>query len=487
MYQKTNQQKKVVRKLIVVYTGMVAVIISIVCFIVMIVLGFGFDANKGQLEQYAFLYFGSSPSGATVSVNDKISSSKTPNKTSVSAGEYNIKITKNGYVDWQKSVNAKSGVISWLNYALLVPKNLKTEVVSNYDAVYSSLASPENRNLLIQGRADTPVFNIVDISSDSVKDSKLTIPADKYSESATVGVSHNFQIDKWDDGERYVLIKHTYGDKNEWLVLDTQDAGLTKNITKMFNISISDIDFSDNSGNKFYALDTNDIRKLDLAAGTMSKSLVTNVSSFDVSPLNVITFISKKIAGKDQQIAGIYLENNDKSYNLRTTNAAASLHIATAHYFKEDYVAISEGSKVDIFSGSYPSANNKEATSLTVVKTYNLGQAVDGLGFSPSGEYVLARFGSNFASYDLEYDNLYNHNVDQAVTGSAINWLDNNYLWSDAGGKLTIREFDGSNVHEINSVIANQTAALTHDKSYIYSINKSGEKYQLQRVRMILP
>lgn len=482
---KLESKKKALRKLIIVYAFMIAVVITSVVFIVMIVLGFGFDANKGQLERYGFLYFGSNPSGATVTVNGKLENSKTPSKATVSAGKYDVSIAKTGYESWQKTVDSKAGVISWLNYAILIPKSLKTEVVASYDSVFTSLASPKSHYMIIQDQAAMPTYELVDVSSKTIKNTKLTIPTDKYTDSTTVGVAHSFQIDKWDSGERYVLVKHVYGDKNEWLVLDTQDAAATKNITRVFNISIGQIYFADTSGNKYYALDTSDIRKLDLGAGTISKTLVTNVKSFDVSDLNVITFISKKIESKDQQIAGIYLESSDKSYALRTTNAAATLHISTAHYFKEDYVAISEGQKVDIFGGSYPNSDSKEATSLAVIKSLDLDGGVDELNFSPAGEYVFVRSGAGFATYDLEYNNFSKSQIDGATTVATIKWLDNSYLWSDYGNYLTIREFDGANSHKISPLITGQSVTLTRDKSYIYSLNKVGEKYQLQRVKLI--
>ena len=68
-----------------------------------------------------------------------------------------------------------------------------------------------------------------------------------------------------------------------------------------------------------------------------------------------------------------------------------------------------------------------------------------------------------------------------------LRWLDDNYMWSDLGGSLTIREFDGTNKHTINAVQAGQGVTLTDNGRYLYSINKSTTGYQLQRVRMILP
>lgn len=480
--------KKILIKRTVTYTSMTLAVGVIVTFIVFFVLGYRFDAGNGQIEQFALLQFNSVPSGATVTVDNKTLNSQTPNKSAVPAGKHIITMSHSGYETWSKTIEIKSGVLEWLNYALLVPKKLTVETVANYDAIYATLTSPNQRYMLVEGRSDAPSFDLVDLSSDTIKTTKLTVPADMISESTTTGVTHVFQIEKWDDGGRYVLIKHTYDSKIEWLVLDTQDINSTKNITRLFDFAINSIYFSGTSGNLFYALGSNDIRKLDLSAGTISRPLVSNVASFNTFDSNLITYVGTGTTGTNQQIVGLYRDGDDKPFILRaiTNTDDLPVNVATTRYFNEDYVAISEGKKVDILSGSYPNSVNdksslKALTSLTTVEN------VQNLSFNPTGEYVFIQSGAYFASYDLEYQKFTSANLEGNGNVPMFKWLNDQYIWSDRDGKLTIREFDGANVHTINSTITGQDATITSNGRYIYSINKSATNYQLQRVRMILP
>ncbi len=489
MYHQPSKRKRLIN-LIAVYTIMTIAVVSIVTVIVLFMLGFRLNANGGNLEQYAFLQFSSTPSGATVTVDGAVIGSKTPNKISIPAGKHEIMMWRDGYETWHKTVDIKAGTLTWLNYTLLVPKNLSVEVVAHYPSIYATLASPTGNSMLVVEKSDTPTFNLVDLGSDTAKNTKLVIPTNLYSESTTVGVSHTFQISKWDDGGRYVLIRHIYGAQDEWLALDTQSVASTKNITRLLDVSISDIVFSGTSGNVFYALVSSDIRKLDLSAGTISKTFVNNVSSFDIySDLNVITYIGMNTDSVPKQVVGIYRDGDDKSSVIRTipVSQTGPVHIATTHYFNQDYVAISEGKKVDILSGSYPNTTSDNTTSLKNIASFNTTEDVQKLTFSPIGEYVFAQSGAYFASYDLEYQKLASTTIDGTTAMSQLKWLDKNYVWSDRDGKLTIREFDGANVHTINAVTIGQDATLTHNGRYLYSINKTVADYQLQRVRMILP
>jgi len=50
-------------------------------------------------------------------------------------------------------------------------------------------------------------------------------------------------------------------------------------------------------------------------------------------------------------------------------------------------------------------------------------------------------------------------------------WLDDFYLWADAGNYLHIFEFDGQNSHDITSVTPGFTAALSQDDKVLFSIS----------------
>jgi hypothetical protein len=468
---------------------MVFSVCVLVTIITLFMLGFRFDSNKGNLEQNAFLQFSSTPSGATVTI-DGIVSGSTSSKSSVQGGKHTIVMWRDGYQTWQKTVSVQPGTLTWLNYTLLIPKKLTVEPVAAYKTIYSSLASPKGNYILVQPQSNVPSYKLIDISSDNIASKDITIPTDIYSEPSTIGVTHTFDIEKWDDGERYVIIKHSYGDKTEWIVLDTQDVTQTKNVTKTFNIAIDKTIFSSDSGNSLYVLSSGDIRKLDLSADTISKPLVSNVSDFDFyNDSKVITYIGNGKTGTNERVVGLFREGDSESAVLRTVKGSANvpLHIATTHYFNENYVAISEGKKVDILSGSYPNTTSDNANSLKVISSFISQQDVQILSFSPKGQYVFVQSGANFSSYDLEYQKLSSSTISSVAEVPPLQWLDEYHVWSDTGGILSIREFDGANAHTINPVLTGQAATLTNNGRFLYSVNKTATGYQLQRVRMILP
>lgn len=463
-------------------------VVAVVTFTILFMLGYRLDLDNGRLEQNSLVQFGSSPSGATVAIDGAPISSRTPNKVTLSPGEHEFAMWREGYETWEKTLTTTAGTLTWLNYVILVPKVLTVEPVTAYEALADTLASPDGQNILVQPRVDEPVFSLVDISSDKAESTDLTIPTDIYSDAVTAGVKHTFSMVRWDEGGRYVIVQHSYADTSEWLVLDTQNVSETKNVTRTFDIVISDLRFAGTGGNIFYELGGTDVRKLDLSAGTISRPLINNVKSFDVYDSNIMTYIGLGKEGTNERIAGIYRDGDSGPSMIKSTTSKHDVpfSIATTKYFNQNYIAISEGTQVTILTGNYPDGPTDE-TGMRSFASFVAEQPVRQLEFSPTGEYVFIQADDYFATYDLEYQKLATSTLEGAGTVPSLKWLDDNYLWSDRGGSLTIREFDGANKHTINAVQAGQDVVLTHNGRFLYSFSKTDDGFQLQRVRMILP
>src|SRR5680860_1438095 len=195
-------------------------------------------------------------------------------------------------------------------------------------------------------------------------------------------------------------------EQNAFLQFASVPSGASVSINKPF--------FSYNSCVSLYALDNNNIRQFDLSAGTISKPLVSNVSDYDFyDKTKVITFVGPDKTTSKQRLVGIYRNGDDKSSIVKTSKISTNvpLHLSTAYYFNENYIAISEGKKVDILSGSYPNTTSDKSNSMKLIASFTAEKDVDRLSFSPTGKYVFIQNGSYFASYDLEYQRLTSSNI----------------------------------------------------------------------------
>ncbi len=487
MFKRPTKRQLLIRR-IIVYSVMVTAIGVIVAGTILFIQGYRLDGDKGRLEQGALVQFDSQPNNADVRIDGTSINANTPSKQTVVAGPHTFVMNKSGYQSWQKTVNVKAGTLEWLDYPLLVPTKLPVESVANYATLYGEKASPDNKWLLVQEKANLPNFQLVDLRSQQVKVSSLTLPASVYTDATTPNVTHTFTMESWDKDGRYVIIKHTYNNKSEYLVLDTQDVTKTVNVSTLLSIALTEVKFSGTSGTLLYGLTDGVLRKLDLSNATISRGLVSSVKDFSIFANTIVTYTGTDPKNAANQVAGIYREGDDAPHVLRTVNNLTTpLTITATQYYSDDYIAISEGLKVTILKGKYPASTDTTNASLKNFADLKALSNVDTMQFSVNGKRLVIQSGLNLVSYEIDYMRETDATIATSeTTPRTLQWLNNAYLWAVYDGRLSIREFDGTNVRVIMPMEPGYDATLSQNGKYLYGIAKNANGYQVQRVTMIL-
>ena len=486
MYKKPSKQQLLLRRIAMSVVASLLVVIT-VTITVLFMLGYRFDS--GSIEQGALLQFDSSPNGADVWVDDKLVNGRTATKQTVLSGQHTVTMAKNGYEEWTRTLNLAAGTLTWLDYIRFIPVDRPAEEVLTYENLVSATFSPENRWVLAQETADQPVFQLIDLRSETVTASALTISQDLITDATTEGVAHTYAVKSWNSGGRYVLIKHSYGDKTEWLTLDTQDRANDRNITRSLSIDLQDVAFMGTNGTTFYGLAIDGtLRKLDVNASTISGALISQVQSFTLFDSSIIQYIGVDTA-TNTKLVGVYRDGDSAPHVLRSGAAMDTpLAIAATRYYSKDYVAIAEGAAVTILRGSYPGSSDQDASSLQELSVLPLQGAVTSLSFSPEGDFMLVQSGAEYFSYELEHLRAATGTVSADVNGTieSLRWLDEAHLWSGIGEGLVMRDFNGINAHQIMNVTPGFGASLSQNGRFFYGIHRTDAGFVLQRVTMVL-
>lgn len=490
MFKKPTKKQLALRRLVVSVITTISVLI-IVTVSILFMLGYRLDSSN-RLEQGALLQLNSVPDAAMVAIDGK-SAGQTANKQTVLAGVHTVKMSKQGYQDWSRTLDFEAGTLTWLDYTRLVPNDRPVQSVSKFSMLAAMKFSPDMRWGLALQDAATPSFELLDLRSQEVRRSTLTIDPSLYAGSIDQAIAHQFSIYAWSSGGRYVVIKHVYGpeSKTEWLMLDTQDISKTVNVTQSLNIELIDVKFANDSGSGLYGLGTDNVlRKLDVSGGTISRGLVSHVKQFAVLEENsVISFTGEDPNDTTKKVAGVYRDGESTSRIIRSTSDAnADLKIAVGRYYNEDYLAVSENNKVQIFTGSLSSSLTQDA-SMTMITELNLTTPVTALSFSSGGDYVIAQSGASFTSYEIEHNRPTSatFKVAEGASTPTLNWLDSAHVWNEYQDKVYMRDFDGTNVHDIMTIAPGFDVSISQNGRFFYSVGRADDgSYQLQRVRMIL-
>ncbi len=87
-----------------------------------------FISNSG-IEQSGLMQIHSLPTGATVELDGHALFSKTNLSKTMSAGEHTLKLSRENYDTWEKTIRMYSGVLIRLHYPRLFLQNRETETV----------------------------------------------------------------------------------------------------------------------------------------------------------------------------------------------------------------------------------------------------------------------------------------------------------------------------------------------------------------------
>lgn len=486
MYRHPSKRKQLVQR-IVVYSVMSVAVVALVVVLLFVVQGYRLNREDGRIEQGSLMQFDSKPNGADVSIDGIPLGSKTASKATVSSGSHFVTMNKDGYRQWQKSVNIAPGAVLWLNYSRLIPVDVPVEKVADFPQVDGSLTSPDNKWMAVKENHVNATISLFDISREEVKVNPIEIPATEYT-SPSAGKGQNFSLETWDPTSRYLLVRHTYNDGAfEWLVVDTENPSQTKNITRLLGVTMSKVVFSGNN-NILYVQTDNDVRKVDIGAATLSRPLVGNVAEFAVHDRSTLVFttLNDPQANNTRSI-GYYEDGAEKPHILRSysDDGKTPLHVAFDKYFGDIYITVAYGESVDVVTGRLP-ANEEEMAKMTRVTLFNQSTGVDFLEMRTNGRFVIAQKGNDVQVYDLELKNLKKTTLKGPATTKKANWLDGYNLWSNLDGTLRLYEFDGANQQDIMPALTGQMVSLSPDGTFLYSIaHGENNKIYMTRARLI--
>lgn len=463
-------------------------IVTLVTVLVFVMLGYQFNRSDGKIEQGGLVQFESRPVGADVFIDGNNLGSRTASKTTLNAGKHFIKMQRDGYKTWQKSVTVVPGAVLWLNYARLIPNEIKTSSVADFATVSSAASSQDNKWMVIKEDPATPAVRLADLSGDTVKLTNLTLPESSFTQPGE-GQSQTFTLEKWDPDSRYALVKHVYnGDKTEWLVLDTRDASQTKNITTSLGINPVKVEFDPNNSALLYVLVDNDIRRVDLGAVTLSGPLVTNAADFSLYE-SYVAYVTLPDPATKVRTAGYYTEGAKKTRTVKSysDDGTLPLHFQLGKYFDETYAAVSYGENIEILRGELSDSDDKTPSLMKPMATVTLPGGVQYLSTKTNGRFIVAQSGPTYTVYDMELDKLTTTTTKgtSPITGE-LDWLDSYMLWSDRDGTLRFYEFDGANQHDIMTVAPGFSASLSPNSKFVYGISKSDDgKFHLKRAQLL--
>ena len=468
-------------------------------------MGYRFNFSDRQISRVALLQFGSFPSNANIYLNDNRLSASTSARLNVEAGENTVRFSREGYRSWQRTVYLLPGEVRWLNYARLIPNTITTSMVREFPDIKQMLVSPDRNWLIIrtsdnyrhmdgthesEATDEAPfLLTLADISNpQNVRFSYIEVPTNK-AQIPNYYQIEKFEIIEWSSDSRYILVRHTIDESEEFLLIDRRNPNQAINLNRDLNqgntgIALHNVKFSANSGNGLWALFGYDNCLVRIMPNNnfISDEIECGVKSFTVSSDNKIALISVESTNLDydseseieEKLQSVKIYDGRNVITIRERIESATLKIDITRFKQQDFLVISEGEVVTIYQGSIQN--------LTRNPIYlSSPGGIDWLNISPSGRFIAAGREGRIVSYDLEVHSNYSFEISDTTS---LRWLDNYRLIANNNDQIQIVEFDGANRENIVSGFGN--IALSRNERFLFSLSSQNGNVILQRSQLVL-
>ena len=145
--EREQQKKRHLIRVILAEAGMVLAVILIVVVTLMITMGF-FINSEGRLEQTGLVQIHSVPTGASVTIDGETIFSRTNLSRSLAAGEHHLKLSRDGYDTWERTITMYSGLLLRLYYPRLFLEHRTPETMLTFDHQLEFYSVSSERNFI---------------------------------------------------------------------------------------------------------------------------------------------------------------------------------------------------------------------------------------------------------------------------------------------------------------------------------------------------
>lgn len=260
--------------------------------IILYAIGYRPDFNNKSLKKVGMLIIESKPDKANVFINNKLGAEKTPYKIkNLMPGDYEIKISKDGFSGWSKKLSIRSKEVNWASHILLFfekpkIKNLTTLAVSKItiseqkDKIAYSVTSGDNIGIW---------FLTLKTILNNEENQKI-FPENE-EELKKIGDLNNIEfsdIKFSPDGQKLLLASN----KTEYILIDINQKNAIF-LSDYFKENIENIKWDMNNNLVFFE-SNNNLYQFDIQAKSISKTPALNILDYALHA-NKIFYLSKDI------------------------------------------------------------------------------------------------------------------------------------------------------------------------------------------------
>lgn len=435
--------------------------------------GYGVD-RSGNVYQNGLVFLASTPDAAQVKItsqsNQQTQTAITSDRLVLPADTYDFEFLKQGYKPWQRSIELKGGGIQRLVYPFLFPEKLVREDIKSYAEPGLSTVSPDRGTILVQRSKTSLQFDVFDANNPKKTPTSFALPSSLLS--STTG---NLDLVEWSTDNRRILIKHVYGSRSEYVIIDRDEPDQSVNINQSFGLAPKRVVLRDKNANQLYIQQSDNSLYTAEVSERSKQQIVKNVLEFQPHGEDMLLYVSQP-KGLAKNTVAVSIRTDNKSYELRELPKSSKYLLNLAQYNGNWLVAAGSSTDDRVYVYRNPvtiiRSNNPDAN--FSIRTMRINNPKH-ISFSANTQFIAVQSGQTFDVYDALDDRQYHYEIGtkfNSGSGPAV-WMDGHRLLTITRGKLTVFDFDGSNYQTLTNINVSARPLFDRDYTSLYSLAPS--------------
>ncbi|MES2971591.1 MAG: PEGA domain-containing protein [Patescibacteria group bacterium] len=458
------KKKRAHRKRLFVGYGLMATLIAIgTLVLVFATYGYDIDRKTGSIIQNGLVLIDASPEPAEIVLDGKPRGT-TSDRLVLPAGQYSLELKRDGYRSWKHTINLEGSSIEQFIYPFLFPSKLVTKAIQTFDNTPSmASASPDRHWLVVHSSGLANSFSLIDLSNNKNLSTPISLPTGIATE--TEGAD-TYEAIEWASDNTNLLLKHTFPQGSEFIVLNRDQPAASINLNKLFaSQPFTTVNLRDKKFDQYYLHNTLDGNLFTADVRNTTPLLnVRQVISYKPYQDDVIVYVTNPSNSKSS--VDVHVRQNTRDSLLRTLPLASLYLLDIAQFDGRLYLAA--GSPADgktyVYKDPFSDLNRSPARTPQPFRVLIVPGAQH-VSFSNNARFIAVQNGSMFAVYDAETSRQSRFDTKLPLSpGQKANWMDGHRLTLSSGGNINAFDFDGTNTQTLNAGHATSTAFF--DKDY---------------------
>lgn len=441
--------------------GLVALGIGLATLILVYVAqGYRYNPDGG-VTQSGLVFVGANPVQARIWIDNE-EHGKTESRFVLNEGKHDIKLTRDKYRDWSKTIALDGGGVQYVLYPRLFPVDIPVSVTQVYATAPSWVSqSPDRRWIIFQQPGETASMTVLDTSKKGEELVVATLP---------FAITGTLSPIEWSTDNRHILLRQAFSDgSTQYIVFDRENTDQSVNVTQKIQLSSAvDVTLRDKKYDQFYVFDRSagTVQTASLSAGLTPAAVATGVVQFKPYAADTLLYVTYQSI-TDTSLAAVRILNGSSVYTLQPiARDPTNRYLLDAAKFDGDWYAVTaSGSADQVKIYRNPMSRSKSGNVTPIMPQMSLRLTnPQYVSFSDNARFIAMQSGRNFVVFDGELNRIYRFTsaLDLPVAYEA-SWMDGHRFSVVSGTKAYVFEFDGANQQELATSIPQTTMYFDRD------------------------